>query len=331
MPKRIVISKLGGPEVLTYEDYDVPSVLRPDHVRIKQSSVGLNYIDTYHRSGLYPLPKDPPVCPGLEAAGEVVEVGNNANGFSIGDRVCYAGAPLGAYCEIRDFPASNLIKLPEGIAEDVAASMLLRGMTVEYLFERLYKITKDEYILFHAAAGGLGLIASQWAKSVGCKMIGTVSSDEKAQLAKDSGCEHIINYKTENVVERVREITEGKGVPVVYDGVGKDTFDVSLQSLDFRGLFVSFGQSSGMPPEVDLHKTFNPKSLYYTRPTLMHYTRTREELEGSSELLFSKIRNNEIKEHIFAKIGLNNAADAHELLQSRQATGSIVLKPQFFI
>ena len=273
------------------------------------------------------MPKDPPVCPGLEAAGEVIEVGNKAKGFNIGDKVCYAGGPLGAYCEIRDFPASHLIKLPKGIAEDVAASMLLRGMTVEYLFERLYKIKKDEHILFHAAAGGLGLIASQWAKSVGCKMIGTVSNDEKAQLAKDSGCEHIINYKTENVVERVREITEDKGVPVVYDGVGKDTFDVSLQSLDFRGLFVSFGQSSGMPPEVNLHKTFNPKSLYYTRPTLMHYTRTRKELESSSTLLFSKIRNNEIKEHIFAKIGLNDAATAHELLQSRQATGSIVLKP----
>ncbi len=327
MPKRIVISKLGGPEVLTYEDYGVPSVLKSDHVRIKQNSIGLNYIDTYHRSGLYPLPADPPICPGLEAAGEVVEVGNKINSFSVGDRVCYAGGPLGAYCEIRDFPASNLIKLPEDVAEDVAASMLLRGMTVEYLFERLYKIKKDEYILFHAAAGGLGLIASQWAKSVGCKMIGTVSNDEKSQLAKENGCEHIINYKAENVVERVRDITEGKGVPVVYDGVGKDTFDVSLQSLDFRGLFVSFGQSSGMPPEVNLHKTFNPKSLYYTRPTLMHYTRTRKELESSSALLFSKIRNNEIKEHIFAKIGLNNAADAHELLQSRQATGSIVLKP----
>jgi len=327
MPKRIVISKLGGPEVLTYEDYELPSDLRPDHVRIKQRSVGLNYIDTYHRSGLYPLPVDPPVCPGLEAAGEIVEVGNKANGFSIGDKVCYAGGPLGAYCEIRDFPASRLIRLPEDVSEDVAASMLLRGMTVEYLFERLYKINKGEHILFHAAAGGLGLIASQWAKSVGCKMIGTVSSDEKALLAKDSGCEHTINYKTENVVERVREITEGKGVSVVYDGVGKDTFDASLQSLDFRGLFVSFGQSSGMPPEVNLHKTFNPKSLYYTRPTLMHYTRTRRELKNSSALLFSKIRNNEIKEHIFAKIGLNNAADAHKLLQSRQATGSIILKP----
>ena len=327
MPKRIVISKLGGPEVLKYEDYELPSDLKPDHVRIKQRSVGLNYIDTYHRSGLYPLPKDPPVCLGLEAAGEVVELGKKANSFRIGDKVCYAGGPLGAYCEIRDFPASSLIKLPEDITEDVAASMLLRGMTVEYLFERLYKIKKDEYILFHAAAGGLGLIASQWAKSVGCKMIGTVGSDDKARLAKASGCEHIINYRTENVVERVKEITEGKGVPVVYDGVGKDTFDVSLQSLNFRGLFVSFGQASGMPLEVDLHKTFNPKSLYYTRPTLMHYTRTRKELEGSSTLLFSKIRNNEIKERIFAKISLSNAADAHESLQSRQVTGSIVLKP----
>ena len=327
MPKRIVISKLGGPEVLKYEDYELPSDLKPDHVRIKQRSVGLNYIDTYHRSGLYPLPEDPPVCLGLEAAGEVVESGEKANSFRIGDKVCYAGGPLGAYCEIRDFPASRLIKLPADVTEDVAASMLLRGMTVEYLFERLYKIKKDEYILFHAAAGGLGLIASQWAKSVGCKMIGTVGSDEKAQLAKASGCEHIINYRTENVVERVKEITEGKGVPVVYDGVGKDTFDVSLQSLDFRGLFVSFGQSSGMPPKVDLHKTFNPKSLYYTRPTLMHYTRTRKELEDSSTLLFSKIRNNEIKGRIFAKISLGNAADAHESLQSRQATGSIVLKP----
>ena len=295
MPKRIVISKLGGPEVLKYEDYELPSDLKPDHVRIKQRSVGLNYIDTYHRSGLYPLPEDPPVCLGLEAAGEVVESGEKANSFRIGDKVCYAGGPLGAYCEIRDFPASSLVKLPEDITEDVAASMLLRGMTVEYLFERLYKIKKDEYILFHAAAGGLGLIASQWAKSVGCKMIGTVGSDDKARLAKASGCEHIINYRTENVVERVKEITEGKGVPVVYDGVGKDTFDVSLQSLNFRGLFVSFGQASGMPLEVDLHKTFNPKSLYYTRPTLMHYTRTRKELEGSSTLLFSKIRNNEIK------------------------------------
>ena len=327
MPKRIVISKLGGPEVLKYKDYELPSDLKPDHVRIKQRSIGLNYIDTYHRSGLYPLPEDPPVCPGLEAAGEVVEAGDKANSFRIGDKVCYAGGSLGAYCEIRDFPVSSLIKLPEDITEDVAASMLLRGMTVEYLFERLYKIKKDEYILFHAAAGGLGLIASQWAKSVGCKMIGTVGSDEKAQLAKASGCEHIINYRTENVVERVKEITEGKGVPVVYDGVGKDTFDVSLQSLDFRGLFVSFGQASGMPLEVDLHKTFNPKSLYYTRPTLMHYTRTRKELEGSSTLLFSKIRNNEIKERIFAKISLGNAADAHESLQSRQVTGSIVLKP----
>jgi NADPH2:quinone reductase len=305
----------------------LPNRPKKDQVRIKHSSIGLNYIDTYHRSGLYPLPKDLPVCPGLEAAGEILEIGSNVDGFKVGDKVCYAGGPLGAYCEIRDFPALHLIKLPQSISDETASSMLLRGMTVEYLFERLYKIKKDEHILFHAAAGGLGLVASQWAKSVGCKMIGTVSSEEKARLAKDNGCEHIINYKKENVVERVKELTDGKGVSVVYDGVGKDTFELSLQSLGFRGMFVSFGQSSGMPPKVNLHKTFNPKSLYYTRPTLMHYTSTREELEASSKTLFNKITDGEVTENIFSKFKLKNASSAHSLLQSRQAMGSIILKP----
>ena len=327
MPNRIVISEFGGPEVLKYVDYTLPACLEKDRVRIKHSSIGLNFIDTYHRSGLYPLPEEPPVCPGLEATGEIVEIGSNVAGFRVGDRVCYAGGPLGAYCEVRDFPASRLIKLPPSISEEAVSSMLLRGMTVEYLFERLYKIKKDEHILFHAAAGGLGLVASQWAKSVGCKMIGTVSSDEKAQLAKDNGCEYTINYKKENVVEKVKEITDGKGVSVAYDGVGRETFDLSLQSLGFRGMFVSFGQSSGMPPEVNLHKTFNPKSLYYTRPTLLHYTGTRKELEASSGALFKKIIDGKITEHIFAKIKLKDASDAHNLLQSRQTTGSIILKP----
>ncbi|SVE19253.1 uncharacterized protein METZ01_LOCUS472107, partial [marine metagenome] len=245
-----------------------------------------------HRSGIYPLPSSLPVCPGLEAAGEIIEIGKRVTNFNIGDKVCYATTPLGAYCEIRDFPASKTIKIPSGISEDTAASILLQGMTVEYLFERLYKIKKDEFILFHAAAGGVGLIASQWARSVGSKMIGTVSSDEKVNLAINNGCSHVINYKTENVVEKVKEITNGKGVPVVYDGVGKETFNISLECLNIRGLFVSFGQSSGMVPDVNLHKTFNPKSLYYTRPTLMHYTLTRNELENSSNHLFEKIKNN---------------------------------------
>lgn len=327
MSKKIVISAIGGPEVLKYIDYDLPSNLQKDHVRIRQTSIGVNFIDTYHRSGIYPLPSKTPVCPGLEAAGEIIDLGTEVEDFNIGDRVCYAAVPLGAYCEIRDFPSSKIIKIPNYISANTAASILLQGMTVEYLFERLYKIKKNEFLLFHAAAGGVGLIASQWARSVGAKMIGTVSSDTKAKLAEKNGCAFTINYKNENVFEKVKEITEGKGVTVVYDGVGKDTFNVSLECLDFRGLFVSFGQSSGMVPIIDLHKTFNPKSLYYTRPTLMHYTSTRNELEQSSNLLFNKIQNNEIKEHIFKTINLKDAAEAHTLIESRQSTGSIILKP----
>jgi len=327
MSKKIVISEIGGPEVLKYIDYDLPSNLQRDQIRIKQISIGVNFIDTYHRSGIYPLPSKLPACPGLEAAGEIIELGTEVKDFIIGDRVCYATVPLGAYCEVRDFPSSRVVKIPNYMTSDTAASVLLQGMTVEYLFERLYKIKKDEFLLFHAAAGGVGLIASQWAGSVGAKMIGTVSSNAKAELAKKNGCAFTINYKNENVVEKVNEITSGKGVAVVYDGVGKDTFNTSLECLDFRGLFVSFGQSSGMVPIVDLHKTFNPKSLYYTRPTLMHYISTRNELEQSSNLLFKKIQNNEIKEHIFKTINLKDAAEAHTLIESRQSTGSIILKP----
>ena len=327
MSKKIIISKIGGPEVLKYVDYKIPYELSENNVRIQQNSIGLNYIDTYHRSGIYPILDKLPICPGLEAAGKIIKIGKKVKGFNIGDKVCYASTPLGAYCEIRDFPATKTIKIPKGISEDIAASILLKGMTVEYLFERLYKIKNNQYILFHAAAGGVGLIACQWAKSKGCKIIGTVSSNEKAKLAKENGCTHVINYKKENVVKRVMEITNGKGVPVVYDGVGKDTFDISLKSLDFRGLFVSFGQSSGMVPNVNLHQTFNPKSLYYTRPTLMHYTLTRKDLIKSSNLLFDKIKKNEIKSHIFKKIHLKNAYEAHILLQSRKSTGSIILKP----
>jgi NADPH2:quinone reductase len=327
MPKKIIISKIGGPEALKYIEYEIPKKLSENDIRIKQSSIGINYIDTYHRDGLYPLPSPLPICPGLEAAGEILEIGEKVVNFKIGDKVCYASPPLGAYCQVRDFPSSKTIKIPKGISEDTAASLLLKGMTVEYLFEQLYKIKKNEYILFHAAAGGVGLVASQWARSIGCKMIGTVSNSKKANLALHNGCSHTINYKEENVVEKVMEITNGKGVNVVYDGVGKDTFNKSIDCLNFRGLLVSFGQSSGMVPDVNLHKTFNPKSLYYTRPTLMHYTSTREELESCSNNLFKKIKNNSIKENIFKKISLKDASEAHKILQSRESTGSIILKP----
>ena len=327
MPKKIIISEIGGPEVLKYIEYDIPNLIKEDDIRIEQSAIGLNYIDTYHRSGIYPLPNNLPVCPGLEASGKIIKLGSRVKNFKIGDKVCYAAAPLGAYCEIRDFPASKVIKIPSKITTETASSIFLQGLTVEYLFERLYNIKKNQTILFHAAAGGVGLLACQWAKSIGCKVIGTVSSDKKAKIAKENGCTHTINYKNENVVEKVKEITDGKGVPVVYDGVGKDTFEISLKCLDYRGLFVSFGQSSGMVPEVDLHKTFNSKSLFYTRPTLMHYNLTRKQLIQSSKLLFKKIINKEIKEHIYKILKLENAKVAHRLIESRETIGSIILKP----
>mgnify|MGYP001222420082 CR=1 FL=1 len=328
MPNRIVVTKLGGPEVLEYQKYELPKSLPDNQVRIKQTSIGLNYIDTYHRSGLYPLPLEFPFCIGLEAAGEIIDKGDNVNEFKIGDRVAYSfSPPLGAYCEIRDFDSEKLIKLPDYISNDEAASILLQGMTVEYLFERLYQIKKNEKFLFHAAAGGVGLIACQWAKSIGAKMIGTISTKEKAKLAKENGCEFTINYKDQNVYEQVLKITDNEGVNVVYDGVGKDTFEISLKCLSFRGLMVSFGQSSGMVDKVNLHSTFNPKSLYFTRPTLMHYIRDRKELELSSKRLFEKIKNREIKPNIFKKFKLSEASEAHKLIESRASTGSIILEP----
>ena len=327
MPNQIVISTLGGPEVLKYQEYSLPKNIKNNEVRIKQTAIGLNYIDTYHRSGIYPLPSELPFCLGMEAAGEVIAIGEDVINFKIGDRVAYATPPIGAYCEIRDFPEEKLIPIPDYISDDEAASILLQGMTVEYLFERLYKIKKDEIILFHAAAGGVGLIACQWARSVGCKMIGTVSTKEKATHAKEHGCEFIINYKEEKVSNKVMEITNNQGVPVVYDGVGKDTFDESIKCLSTRGLMVSFGQSSGMVDKIDMHKTFNPKSLFYTRPSLMGYTLNREELINCSNKVFDKMKKGYVKANIYKKFKLNEAEEAHKTLQSRKSSGSIILEP----
>ena len=328
MPKRVVVTKLGGPEVLKLDNYELPNKLPETQVRIKQTSIGINYIDTYHRTGIYSLPLNLPFCIGLEAAGEIIEVGSSVKEFKVGDRVAYSfSPPLGAYCEIRDFESDKLIKLPDFISNDEAASILLQGMTVEYLFERLYKLKKNEKFLFHAAAGGVGLIACQWARSIGAKMIGTVSTKEKENLAKINGCEFTINYKNKNVHQEVMKITNDEGCSVVYDGVGKDTFDTSLKCLNFRGLMVSFGQASGMVSDVNLHSTFNPKSLYYTRPTLMHYIRNKEELKLSSRRLFTKIKNKQIKPNIFKTFKLSDASEAHKLIQSRVSVGSIILKP----
>ncbi len=327
MPKKIIFAQLGGPEVLEYVDYELPKTVPDKNVRIKQTSIGLNYIDTYFRRGIYPAPTPLPICPGLEAAGEVISLGSGVNNINVGDRVCYAAPPLGAYCEIRDFPVDKIVKIPKGLSNDEAASIFLQGMTVEYLFTRLHKIKKDQYVLFHAAAGGVGLIACQWAKHIGCNLIGTVGSNKKVELAKKNGCTHAINYNTENVVERVNKITDGEGVPVVYDGVGKNTFQISLDCLSLRGLFVSFGQSSGMVPDVNLHKTFNPKSLYYTRPTLMHYNATREELNNSAGALFDLVKKGAITPNLSKTYSLEESSSAHSDLELRKTVGSIVLNP----
>ena len=321
----ICAEKPGGPEVLQWKEKQL-TVPNKNEVLIKQKRIGLNYIDIYMTSGLYPFPENQMFVPGCEAAGEIIECGADVVSFKPGDRVAYV-IPGGAYCEERVLPEDKLVKLPEYISNDMAAASMLKGMTVEYLVNRSAHLNAGDTVLFHAAAGGVGLIACQWAKSVGAKMIGTVSNEEKSNLAKKMGCEFTINYKNENVYEEVLKINNNSEINVVYDGVGKDTFEISLKCLNFRGLMVSFGQSSGMINDVNLHSTFNPKSLYFTRPTLMHYTRNRKELELSSNKLFDKIKKKEIKPNIFKKIKLEDAADAHKLIQSRQSLGSIILKP----
>lgn len=326
MSKKILISENGGPEVLKYVDYTIENKPpKTGEIRIKHSSIGVNFIDTYHRSGLYPA--ELPTGLGLEAVGEVVELGSNVGMFNVGDRVGYAAPPLGAYCEIRDYPAEKTFKIPDEINDDDAASILLKGMTVEYLFNRAYKIKANEWVLFHAAAGGVGLIACQWAKDIGCHLIGTVGSDEKFSLARKNGCDHVINYKKENVVKRVMDLTGGEGVSVVYDGVGKDTFYISISCLSKRGMFVSFGNASGMTPTIDLFKSFAPKNLFFTRPSLMIYNSSRKELNDCSGLLFQKVFEKKIKANISKIYELKDVAIAHKDLEARKTVGSLILKP----
>jgi NADPH:quinone reductase len=324
MPKAIRIHKHGGPEVLQYEDVTVGDP-GPGQVRIRQTAIGLNFIDTYHRSGLYQLQM--PSGIGLEGAGVVEAVGPGVTWVKIGDRVAYAGGPPGAYAEVRLIPADRLVKVPDGISDLTAAAMMLKGLTTQYLIRSTYRVQSGQTVLFHAAAGGVGLIACQWLKALGVSVIGTVGSDEKAKLAKAHGCEHTIVYTRENFAERVKEITGGKKVPVVYDSVGKDTFIGSLDCLELRGMLVVFGNGSGPVAAFDMNLLASKGSLYVTRPTLVTYTAKREDLEAMAADLFNVVKSGKVKIEVNQTYPLKDAAQAHRDLEGRKTTGSTVLLP----
>jgi NADPH2:quinone reductase len=324
MPKAFRFDRTGGPEVLQWVDVEVGEP-GAGEVRLRQKAVGVNFIDTYHRTGLYPLPL--PSGIGGEGAGVVEAVGPGVRHVQPGDRVGYAGGPVGAYAKVRVMPADRLLKLPEGISDQQAAAMLLKGMTAQYLIRRTYRVQPGETVLFHAAAGGVGLIACQWLKALGAIVIGTVGSAEKATLAKANGCEHVINYREEDFAKRVREITGGKGVPVAYDSVGQSTFAGSLDCLQPRGLLVSFGNASGPVQPFPLGLLTQKGSLYITRPTLATYTATREELEATARELFDVVLSGQVKIAIHHTYPLANAQQVHRDLEARQTTGSILMLP----
>ena len=314
----------GGPEVLRWEEVPVSDPAE-DEVRIRHEAVGLNYIDTYQRSGLYPLPL--PSGLGQEGAGVVEAVGKDVRDFRPGDRVAYAGGPVGAYSQQRCLPAARLLKLPESIDFRTGAAMMLQGLTTAYLLRRTYAVQAGDAVLIHAAAGGVGLIACQWARALGATVIGTVSTEAKAELARQHGCEHVILYSHEDVAARVRDITGGEGVAVVYDGVGKDTFAASLDSLRMRGMMVSFGNASGAVPPFNPLLLTQKGSLFLTRPMLAHYTANRDELLALGQELFAVVESGKVRININQTFALADAADAHRALEARQTTGSTVLLP----
>ena len=325
MVKAIRIHQTGGPDAMRWEDVEVGAP-GPGEVRIRHEAVGLNYIDVYFRTGLYPAPSLP-FSPGMEGAGVVEAVGEGVDSPAVGDRVAYAAPPVGSYAEERLMPADKVVKVPAGIDSRQAAAMMLQGMTVEYLLRRTYPVQAGETILFHAAAGGVGLIACQWAKHLGATVIGTVGSDEKAELARAHGCDHPIVYTREDFTARVRELTDGAGVPVVYDAVGRDTFAGSLDCLRPRGMLVSFGQSSGKIDPFDVGILSAKGSLYVTRPTLMTYTASRADLEASAQALFDVVAGGAVRVTVNQTFPLAEAADAHRALESRRTTGSTILVP----
>jgi len=322
--KAIEISKTGGPEVLELK-YIKLNNPESDEVTIEHKAIGLNYIDTYHRSGLYPLKL--PTGIGAEGAGIITKIGNRVNEFKVGDRVSYAGMPLGSYSSHRNYPIKNLVKVPDEIDLEIAATLMTKGLTTFYLLHKTYSVKSGETILFHAAAGGVGQIFGQWAKSLGCKVIGTVGSDEKIKNAKDYGYDHVINYNKEEFSKKVLEITDGRGVPVVYDGVGKNTLHGSLECLSIRGMMVSFGNASGPLSDINVPKLLQPKNLYFVRPSMQHYLGTRKEIDEGANLLFDKVKSGKIKISIFKKYDLDNAVEAHKDLENRKILGPAIIIP----
>ena len=324
MAKLIRFHETGGPEVLRSEH----AGLGPPgagEVRIRQQAAGLNYIDTYHRSGLYPVPL--PSGIGLEGAGVVEAVGEGVTSVAVGDRVAYAGGPIGAYADRRNLPADRLLSLPDGIGFETGAAMMLQGLTAQYLLRRTYRVQAGDTILIHAAAGGVGLIVCQWAKALGATVIGTVGSEEKAALARAHGCDHTVNYRTEKFAERVREITAGAGVAVVYDSIGKDTFMDSLACLRPLGTMVLFGAASGPVAPFDLGLLAKMGSLFVTRPTLFTYTAARRDLEAMGAELFDVVGSGKVRIEVNQRFALDEAAAAHEALEARRTTGSTILLP----
>ena len=322
--KAIKIKKAGGPEVLELEDISLRKPIK-DEVLIEHVAIGLNYIDTYHRSGLYPL-----IFPsglGMEASGIIKEVGPEVTGFSVGDRVAYASVPLGAYSTHRIFKTKSLVKVPDEIDLTLAATLMTKGLTTFYLLHKTYPVSSGQTILFHAAAGGVGQIFCQWAKSLGCKVIGTVGNEEKVDLAKKNGCDEVINYSKDDFQKKVMELTEGKGLPVVYDGVGKSTFEKSVKCLETRGMMISFGNASGALDPINVPKILQPKGLFFVRPSMGQYLHTREELDEASKTLFEKISLGKVKVEIFKKYKLNDAKQAHIDIESRKIIGPAVIVP----
>ena len=324
MPHAIRIHQTGGPEVLRWEEVAVPAP-GPGEATVRHQAVGLNFLDIYHRTGLYPLPL--PSGLGIEAAGVVEAVGAGVGDVAVGDRVAYAGGPVGAYSELRNIPADRLVRLPDAIDMTTAAAMMLQGMTAQYLLRRTYRVQPGDTILIHAAAGGVGLLVCQWAKALGATVIGTVGSDEKAELARAHGCDHAIVYTRENFTERVRQITGGAGVPVVYDSIGKDTFFGSLDCLQSLGMMVTFGNSSGPVAPVDSLELSRRGSLFLTRPSLMHYTAKRADLLASAAELFEVVASGKVRIEVRQRYPLPEAAQAQHDLAQRRTSGSTVLMP----